>query len=281
MEQSKYLKELHKTQIEILDEIDRVCKENDIKYFLIGGTLLGAVRHKGFIPWDDDVDIGMLREDYEKKKKICLDNKALSNKYFLHCFETDNNYYLPFIKVRKNNTTFNEKMIEKLNTHKGIFVDIFPFENVNKLGSFFNKLRAYFILNACDAIKCKLGIMNVNNCRRKYVVKCLMVFNISFLHKFIDNLLSKKCRKKAKYACCIISGSNPFAEYIDYNKSFPLIDIDFENNRYPCFNNYDIYLKSTYGDYMQLPPEDKRITHMPVFVSFKKGKNMKTKRKIK
>ena len=126
------LDKLHSVQIEILDEIVGICDKHNLTYFLIGGTLLGAVRHKGFIPWDDDLDIAMPREDYEKFLKIA--KTELDKKYYLHDISIDKNYWQPFIKIRKNNTLFDEKMIDNIETHKGIFVDVFPFDNLKRDG---------------------------------------------------------------------------------------------------------------------------------------------------
>lgn len=94
--------ELRKEQIAILDEIVRICNDNGIKYFLDYGTLLGAVRHKGYIPWDDDIDIGMLRSDYEKFIKSYPSDK--NNKYFVQTLETDPNYWHSYARIRKKNT---------------------------------------------------------------------------------------------------------------------------------------------------------------------------------
>ena len=148
---NKTLKKLHEVGLEILLEIDRVCKKYDIPYFLCGGTLLGSIRHKGFIPWDDDIDIGMLRNDYEKFEECYI--KEHSKKYYLHSIKTDEDYWLSFIKIQKNNTTINEKFIEKLDTHKGIFVDIFPFDKVPDKGFTKRlKLRSFFIKLIVEAI---------------------------------------------------------------------------------------------------------------------------------
>ena len=94
-----YLQKLQQTETEILEEIDRLCEKHSIVYYLAGGTLLGAVRHRGFIPWDDDIDVAMPRNDYERFRDICL--SELDERFYLHCPQTDKNYWLPFAKVRK------------------------------------------------------------------------------------------------------------------------------------------------------------------------------------
>lgn len=278
MNQKENLKKLHEVENEILDEIDRICKKYKINYFLCGGTLIGAVRHKGFIPWDDDIDIGMTREDYERFKSVCIEDNALSEKYFLDTMETDKDYWLPFMKVRKNNTTFDEKNISGLDVHKGIFVDIFPFDNINSMGGILNKFRAFKVLSIYDAISCKLKIKNIDKCRNKIVVKLLMLCNLNKLRKTQEKLLKHYSNKKTDYVVCFIGGLNPFRELIPVDKIFPLKKIEFEGKKYSSINDYDCYLRRAYGDYMTLPPEDKRVAHMPVNISFTEGKNIKTKR---
>ena len=278
MDQKEYLEKLHEVQIEILDEIDKICKDNKITYFLVGGTMLGAVRHKGFIPWDDDVDIGMLREDYDKFIDLCLNNDVLNKKYFLHCLDTDENYWLPFMRVRKNNTTFGEKGIKILDTHKGIFVDIFPYDNVKYESNFFQKIRSFLILNIEDAVFCKHKLKNVNKCRRKGAVKLLMTLSLKQLHKFQKYLFNIKRKKNTKYIVCFIAGGNPVDETLERDRVFPTMDFEFEGKKYPGIKDYDYYLKRVYGNYMELPPEDKRVTHSPEVISFTEGKNYENKK---
>lgn len=127
MEETFVLQDLHKVEIEILDEIDRICRKNNINYCLVGGTLLGAVRHGGFIPWDDDLDVAMPRNDYEKFIDVC--KNELSDDFYLHSIETDKTYWLPFIKIRKKYTIFEEKNIAGLGCKTGIYVDIFPLDD--------------------------------------------------------------------------------------------------------------------------------------------------------
>ena len=117
----------------ILKDVHEFVKNMDIKYFLDAGTLIGAVRHKGFIPWDDDIDIGMLREDYEKFLKIAKDE--LPEHLFLQTFENDLDYdiYQVPCKIRYNNTLYlEEEIVENENMHNGLFIDIFPYDSLPK-----------------------------------------------------------------------------------------------------------------------------------------------------
>ena len=122
------LAKVHLVQLEIANEVKKICENYKIKYFLIAGTLLGAVRHRGFIPWDDDLDMGMLRKDYIKFLKIA--RKELDDKYYLESWKVASGYGLPFTKIRMNGTKYIERNSKDVNCHLGIFIDIFPFDNV-------------------------------------------------------------------------------------------------------------------------------------------------------
>lgn len=123
------LNELHKTQLEMLKEFDQLCNDNNLTYFLTGGTLLGSVRHQGFIPWDDDIDLGMPREDYIKLQKIFEKN---DEKYFLQHFDSDPYFGIPISKLRRKNTYYPEKVLKNNQGHKGVFIDIFPWDYIPK-----------------------------------------------------------------------------------------------------------------------------------------------------
>lgn len=121
------MNDLQKCELEILKEFDRVCKMNNLNYSLGSGTMLGAVRHKGFIPWDDDIDVLMPANDYKKFCKIAP--KAFSEKFFLQTSYTDS-WYASFSKVRMNGTTAIEKGFENCRFHQGVWIDIFPIVGV-------------------------------------------------------------------------------------------------------------------------------------------------------
>lgn len=126
MEIDPRLRQLQLAELEILKEFVRICEEHGLRYYLVGGTLLGAVRHKGFIPWDDDIDVAMPREDYDRFAKIAP--QELGSQYFYQCPDTDPYYFLTYAKVRKNGTAVYEERFKKAKFHKGIFIDIFPLD---------------------------------------------------------------------------------------------------------------------------------------------------------
>ena len=112
--------------LKLLRELDRICTKYDIPYWLDGGTLLGAIRHGGFIPWDDDIDVAMLRNDYYRFLEVA--KTELRDDIYLQTRETDSDYPMFFAKLRDKYSTFHEPMYERLKCHKGIFLDIFPFD---------------------------------------------------------------------------------------------------------------------------------------------------------
>lgn len=267
------LRKLQLTELDILIEIDKICRKNNINYFLIGGTLLGAVRHKGFIPWDDDIDIGMLRSDYEKFVDLCINKKVLGKKYFLHCNESDEDYFIPFIKVKKNNTTFAERTIDGIDTHKGIYLDIFPYDNVPKQDSFKQKIQAIIVRNIHYAIYVKYHVYKLKDKRRKVFTWFLTLLPSKILKK-LNNYFSTMFENKSnnKYIVSLAGSSPYYEETLLKEKLFPLKEIEFENHKFFAFKENDYYLSQLYGDYMKLPPEEDRKNHDPICIDFKKGK---------
>ena len=260
MENFDYLPKLHNCQLIIAKEIKRICDENNIKYFIIAGTLLGAIRHGGFIPWDDDMDIGMLREDYEKFIKVA--KAQLGEDFFLQTTETDVNYGLPFAKILLNET----KLVEAnagSNAKKGIFVDIFPFdvapENEESAEAHNKKTYLYKRL--------LLAKLNYNVCGKKDYVKRLVYFVLKIMAAFYshDKLCAKLDIEITKYntesssKIVNIGGAYGYTkETIKAEWVRDTVEIPFEDMTIAAPVDYIKYLESFYGDYMTPPPEDKR-----------------------
>lgn len=266
----KKLDKLHKVGLELLTEMDRICQKYNIPYFLCGGSLLGAIRHKGYIPWDDDIDVGMLRKDYEYFKECFI--KEQNKKYFLQTIETDPEYWLAFMKIRKNNTTFIEESISKLNIHHGIYLDIFPFDEVPDNGFTTSlKLNAMLIKVARDTILVKKGLISFNETRRSFICRLFSIFSVSKLFKIQNKLMTIYENKGYNHCICSVGTYATSKEYISKDALFPTKKAEFENKQFSIPNKPEIYLKNLYNDYMKLPPKDKRRNHQAVKIDFENG----------
>lgn len=263
------LKKLHEVELEILDEVVKICDKYNLTYFLVGGTLLGAVRHQGFIPWDDDLDVGMPRKDYEKFIKLC--SKELNEKYILDNKDTNPKYYLNFIKIRKRDTIFEQDFQENYDGPKGIWLDIFPYDNAktntSKKVAIQNKInRSIF---AILHYKNKFFLSN----RKLWIKKIICILFRPVSNRFLLNLQDKvlKWNENKEDYNYFVSSSTTYdyrTELIEKNKYIPTIKLEFEGKLYKVPKEYDYILTRVYGDYMELPPEEKRITHNPRRLKF-------------
>ena len=246
-------KDLRKAQLimlEMLVEFDAICSKYNLKYWLDSGTLLGAVRHKGFIPWDDDIDLSMPVEDYNKFIEIA--ENELSKDVFFQIKERDKEFKFDYIKLRSNKASiveFHEKNKE-INYHQGIFVDIFPMltlenskENKKLYEDTFEKIRD------CSSISLHTpnGIDNPKF-RKK------LVHSLDTLHQGWQEEDDLKV---------IYSGKMPdVAAWFDLDEVFPLSKIEFEGLEFFVPNNSKYYLGEIYSfNFMELPPKDKRTIH--------------------
>lgn len=262
MKKEVTLTECKKIEIEILDYVTELCNKNNLTYFLGGGTLLGAVRHKGFIPWDDDVDIMMPREDYDKLAQVISN---IDNNRFLYLNYKDNNdYYYPFAKVVDKRTKVKEldcKEIKDL----GVYIDIFPIDNVSddmqENKKLFKKYKMYdILLGSYKMPKEELKKNNIVKRILRYILKWYMsIFNN--YKKVLEKMenLGKKYPNSNTVAC--ITGRYFEKEIMPKSYIEDFIMAKFEDREYKIPKGYDLYLTKHYGDYMQLPPKEKQVSN--------------------
>lgn len=268
------LKKLHKYEVEILDEIVKICEKYNLEYFLIGGTLLGAIRHKGIIPWDDDLDIAMPREDFEKFIDIC--SKEFNERFILDFHNVNNKYWNCFAKVRLKNTIFAEKQMEAYNGNKGIWVDIFPLDKSGKPK--ISKIQKKLVNIFQRIMYIKTGIYSDKKFRRigNFVVNKILFFLNNNFWGMLQTKVMKIQNNNKKSLNFINFGSQYGIKKQTHpiDKFLPTVEVEFENKKYKAPGDYDYVLTKIYGDYMKLPPEEKRVTHNPLKIRFEDGEEI-------
>lgn len=268
-----------KLQAAILDmykDILNVCKQHNIAPYLIGGSALGAVRHQGFIPWDDDIDIGMTRDDYRKFVKIF--DAELGDRYIINAPNVTPKPKTRFTKVFKKGTVCREAT-DKEDSLNGLFLDIFIIENVprNKLirkikGTYCNALQfissqVYLYENDNPALKALYSHSGEENYKSR--MRIGRIFSFRSAEKWF-NAVDKAVQHKKKTGLYAIATGRKhyFGEIFEEDIFFPVQYRTFVDIEAPLFNNLDVYLRNLYHDYMQLPPEDKRERHYVVELKF-------------
>jgi len=265
-------------QLKISKEITRICEENGIEYLFIAGTLLGAIRHKGFIPWDDDMDIGMSRENYNKFINIA--KERLGEEYLLQTWDSEEEFASPFAKVRLLGTEFVEKNTGSANINCGIFVDVFPFDNIpdNPFQAKLQKLSTSFykhlLLN-----KCKYDYVDHNDKKKIFLARAFALlskaYSFDFIHTHYLKAMTKYNSNKTKNVIAFGGASSYSRETLKREWIEELSPQLFENEYFLCPKDYDAYLSHFYGDYMTPPPENIRYQgHGILKVSFGKYEHL-------
>ena len=258
---------LQERLLTILKAFIAVCEKHNLKYFLMGGTALGAVRHKGFIPWDDDIDVGMPREDYDKF--MTLQYEYEGTPYFIQNYKTDPCYIYGFAKLRDSSATYIENFYKNHRINHGLWIDIFPFDGMSrkmvpakKLGRkvwhvYFQSFFAYL-----PALRRKV--------RKKTWFKDILLNIVAGLFYILDiahfrNKVAEKYAKKIPLNESVLAGNlfgfNMKKEAMPTKIFQEFIKVPFENIEAMIMKDYDAYLTYLYGDYMKLPPEEKRVGH--------------------
>lgn len=245
------VKDVQDVLLEMLKDIDIICKKNNIPYFLNGGSALGAYRHKGFIPWDDDADISMLKEDYDRFIKV-LEKDLDKSKYTFHCYKKDNRYnpLIPAMKIRKLNTYIKEAnflLKNRITECDGLFIDVFVYDNVSKNKFIDLPFRLFNI------ILMPLIILFDNIHINPRILKKIFTYNAE---------LYGKINKGSEYIGFDLCWTfkNPLKPFI-FKKDdiYPVKYVEFEDTMLPVANNIENYLYTAIApSYNSLPPLDKR-----------------------
>ena len=256
------LRKLQLVEMKALDEVKRICEMHDLKYFLIAGNLIGAIRHKGFIPWDDDIDIGMMRSDYDKFIEYCkidLDKEH----FFLQTPSTEKGSAdFELARIRINGTKYVETHRKGLSIHDGIFVEVFPYDDLPD-----NNLRCRIYGDSFRLLKKAVGARmgykyGGNSIARKIIIGTAAFFTkiipLEKMIKIVDNYHLKYQNPDSKWVFLIAGGTSYKKERHLRKTVTELTTTEFEGKQYPIPKDYDTFLTEQYGDYMTPPPEDKR-----------------------
>ncbi|MCQ2214299.1 MAG: LicD family protein [Bacteroidales bacterium] len=242
-------------QMDILSFVHDFCVKNNIKYSLCGGSAIGAIRHKGFIPWDDDIDIFMLREDYDKLVSTFEDERGV---YLVHSLK-DNLYSLPFAKIEDTRTIIVEK--SNMKDSLGINIDVFPVDNLLD-----GKDESLRLLRNIGKIRRITRVKLLKPTPKNSLIKKIgiLFFSIALapvslrrLSIKLDDVARASGKKDSVYVSTLVWGYGE-KEMVERRLFCDYLLVPFEDRQYFIMAGYDLYLRQVYGDYMQLPPEDKR-----------------------
>ena len=254
-EQVKY------AQLDLIIELDRICKKHNIPYFMVGGTLIGAVRHNGFIPWDDDIDVGILWEDYDRLYAAC--QQDLDPAYTLHDWHTDPHSPHPFFKLKIRGTHYREELSGNSKMDDGIFIDIFPFDNV-PASTLAQKWQGFerVLLKKILLVRCGFTL-DGGSLPKKLIYGLLKALSyirsVKGWKKSFEKMRTRYNKGKTEFVVNLCGAYSYEKEKKPRSMMEKTIPHVFEDREFSIPADYDTYLRGCYGDYMQLPPEEKRV----------------------
>lgn len=278
MDSASALARLKRVELSILEAISDLCKANGIRWWLDGGTCLGALRHKGFIPWDDDIDIGMLRPDYDR---FCeLAPSKLPQGYSLHTSRNTSGYAPMFAKVYKDGTRFENREGREASSSMGIFVDVFPYDRLYVDV----KMRARQIVLASGAQRRSYlyhsgtisvphgGIVGATErlgCRMLHVAEKIVTKDPTKYQDQYDRAIPSPSAGAIGGECLTLAWPN--MDPVPIDEILPVSSAEFEGRLYPVPRLAEKYLTTMYGDWRSIPAPEDRHTHLPLLIDFGDG----------
>lgn len=270
------LKKVQSIELELLKDFIYLCKKYNFTYFGFAGTGIGALRHKGFIPWDDDIDVGLPRKDYDRFIQVA--QEEFSDKYTILNTETDENYPLMTTRWIKKGTEFREEAFKNICCDLGIFLDIYAFDNISDNEKEMKKQvsTAWFWSKVLILRSIPFPVLQFKGIKGKIIhLICAILHYTMVVFRIPKRWIYRQCKK----ACCryydretkkvsYFCGVSTTANCIEKKNLINMKELPFEDTFLPFPNNIHEMLEALYGDYMQLPPKEKRINHYPYSLKF-------------
>lgn len=259
---------IHKVELDMFKEFIQVCEKLNLRYYCIGGTALGAVRHEGFIPWDDDIDVGMPLSDYHKFLKE--GQQYLSDNLFIQCHETEPNMPWYFSKIRNTSTTFVEEYVKDYPINHGVYIDIFPLDGFPEETEKRIKMQKKYAKMHNIFCHKTFGFSYGSTLRSMYY----RLHGIAYPKK---NLKEKIIKLSEQYDYDNSNYVGPLFGFHGIKEIFPKEvfgkgkRMKFEDIEVLIPEQYDIYLTQMYGNYMEFPPKDKQTSPHAYFVDLEKS----------
>lgn len=255
----KVLRQLQIIELEMMIEVDRICKKCGIKYNIIAGTLLGAVRHDGFIPWDDDADIAMLRPEYEKFREAC-ETELDTSRFYFQDHRNTKGYRWGYGKLRRKDTLFLREFQEHMPYEQGVFIDVFPMDSIpdNKI---LRDLKNFQCFCVRKILWSKVGKVAHKKSYMRNWFALLDKIPEDVIYRYYDKMVEKSMKKDTKWVRKL-TFPTPNKEYGYLRKWYAhSTDIDFEKYTFKGIRDYEEYLTFKYVDYRSLPPKEQRKVH--------------------
>ena len=278
LSQEEALKRLQATEFEILKLFASFCAEHELTWWLESGTALGAVRHNGFIPWDDDIDVGMLRDDYNRFMRLACDKNLFPKGYSVHNHHNTKHFAPMFGKIWKDGTKFYTAETLDAKLSQGIFIDVFPYDKVFKgQAQQKHQLRnarkwqtVSYLAQSGSASVPHGGIVGLAE-RAACKVGHVVIHGIISEHQIGMNFSNSLIPESIQEGDQIITLAWPEYEPFDLSVIVPTTMAEFEGEHFPIPGQHETYLTALYGDWRKIPPKSEQKSHLPVLIDFGDG----------